>query len=129
MPIPEEIRKVEAGKKVRVPRELWSKLLKGVKKQYPDYGEERINAIAAGIWHKYPKATKLRLLRRYQKERKGNPNGNPEKNGKLYGTLKRAWIGFKIAKAQNDLSKQVLYAGVINKIRAELGQKPIEFRA
>jgi hypothetical protein len=132
MPLREEIQKVEAGEKVRPPREWFNAMLRQVRRQYPKFSIERLNRITAGVWHKYPKATKLTLLRRYQKERKGNPNGNPNHhgmkvNGKLYSSLRRSWIGYKIAIKDHDKERANEYARIINLIRDARGEIPLEF--
>ena len=69
MPLSEKLRKVQRGVKVRPPREWWRKTRKRVKKQYPTYLERRIDKITAGIWHKYPKSRKVKIIKNTMRER------------------------------------------------------------
>jgi len=49
------------------------------------------------------------------------------KKGKLWGGLRRAWRGFKIAKANRD-KKMREYAEAIHGFQEELGLKKTRFR-
>jgi hypothetical protein len=65
MPKAEKIRRIKAGKKVRPPKRWWKKMYRRVSKQYPTYGKKRKSKIAAGIWHKMKKSSKLRVVSKY----------------------------------------------------------------
>lgn len=47
--------------------------------------------------------------------------------GQTWGALKKAWRGFKIAKAQSDNSKMTEYAKKIVSLQSDLGIKRTEF--
>ena len=42
------------------------------------------------------------------------------REGRLWGALKKAWKGYKIAKAKNEPDKAEKYALIINQLQAEL---------
>jgi len=44
-----------------------------------------------------------------------------------WGALKKAWKGYKIAKAQNDREKMLEYAKRIRKLQKELGLEVSKF--
>ena len=44
-----------------------------------------------------------------------------------WGALRKAWKGYKIAKAQNDVEKMRLYAERIRKLQKELGLEQSKF--
>jgi len=50
------------------------------------------------------------------------------KEGKLWGGLRRAWKGFKAAKAHKDKRKMRQYAEAINTFQGKLGLKKTKFR-
>jgi len=50
------------------------------------------------------------------------------KEGKLWGGLRRAWKGFKAAKASGDKRKMRQYAEAINAFQGKLGLKKTKFR-
>jgi len=50
------------------------------------------------------------------------------KEGRLWGGLRRAWKGFKIAKASKDKRKMQQYAEAVNTFQEELGLKKTKFR-
>lgn len=47
--------------------------------------------------------------------------------GQTWGALKKAWLGYKIAKAKNDKKGMVEYANKIRTLQGELGLKKAEF--
>ena len=49
----------------RPPKEWFTKMRRGVAKQYKRFGKARIGQITAGIWWKLPEATRKRLIRQY----------------------------------------------------------------
>jgi len=50
------------------------------------------------------------------------------KEGKLWGGLRRAWKGFKAAKAQKDKRKMRRYAEAVNEFQEKLGLEKTRFR-
>jgi len=50
------------------------------------------------------------------------------KEGKLWGGLRRAWKGFKAAKAQKDKRKMRRYAKAVNTFQEKLGLEKTRFR-
>ena len=62
MPKAMKIRQIKAGVMVRPPKAWYKKMLKRVGREYPRFSAKRKAQITAGIWHKYPKATKLRIV-------------------------------------------------------------------
>ncbi len=49
--------------------------------------------------------------------------GRSSREGRLWCGLRKAWKGFKIAKARGDRRKMRQYAQAINQFRKELGLK------
>jgi len=58
---------LESGKNVRPPKKWFDKVRRSVKRQYPTYGQKRINQITGGIWHKMKRSSKIRIVKKYQK--------------------------------------------------------------
>ena len=50
------------------------------------------------------------------------------REGKLWGGLRRAWKGFKAAKAKKDKRKMRQYAEAIHEFQGKLGLKKTKFR-
>jgi len=50
------------------------------------------------------------------------------REGRLWGGLRRAWKGFKAAKANKNKKKMQQYAEAINTFQGELGLKKTKFR-
>jgi len=50
------------------------------------------------------------------------------KEGRLWGGLRRAWKGFKAAKASGDKRKMQQYAEAIHEFQGKLGLKKTKFR-
>jgi len=50
----------------------------------------------------------------------GQKRRTSNREGKLWGALKKAWKGYKIAKAKNEPDKAAKYALAINELQAEL---------
>ena len=50
------------------------------------------------------------------------------KEGRLWGGLRRAWKGFKAAKAQKDKRKMRRYAEAVNEFQEKLGLEKTRFR-
>jgi len=50
------------------------------------------------------------------------------KKGRLWGGLRRAWRGFKAAKAKGDKRKMKKYAEAIHSFQEKLGLKKTRFR-
>lgn len=46
----------------RPPKKWFDKMKRKAKKQYPKYGEKRINKIVAGIWYDYKASTRKRII-------------------------------------------------------------------
>jgi len=63
------------------------------------------------------------LRRRSQPRHKGG-----SATGRLWGGLKRAWKGYKIARAEGDEEKQRQYAEAIHKFQEQLGLRKTRFK-
>ena len=50
------------------------------------------------------------------------------REGRLWGGLRRAWKGFKAAKASKDKRKMRQYAEAVNMFQEDLGLKKTRFR-
>lgn len=46
----------------RPPKSWFNKMKRKTKRQYPTYGEKRVNKIVAGIWYGYKPSTRKRIL-------------------------------------------------------------------
>jgi len=58
----------------------------------------------------------------------GRKRRTSNREGKLWGALKKAWKGYKIAKAKNEPDKAAKYALAINELQAELDLDITRFR-
>jgi len=61
-----------------------------------------------------------------RKKKRGKKQSSSK--GKIWGGLRRAWKGFKAAKAQKDKRKMQEYAEAINLFQGKLGLKKTRFR-
>ncbi len=48
--------------------------------------------------------------------------------GQMWGALKKAWTGFRIAKVKNDAEKMKQYSERINALQVQLGLTKTEFK-
>lgn len=68
----------------RPPKKWFNKMKKRIKKQYPTYGEKRINKIVAGIWHDYKPSTQRKIL---NEEGGGKVGKRKKKTSKKWGKI------------------------------------------
>lgn len=54
-------------------------------------------------------------------------SGTAFTTGQSWGALRKAWKGYRIAKAQEDRPKMLEYANKIRKLQKELGQQVASF--
>lgn len=48
--------------------------------------------------------------------------------GEMWGALRKAWRGFKIAKVSKDKKNMTKYALIINELQVQLGLKQTKFK-
>jgi len=100
MPYEAEIKKIQAGKKVRPPRKWFQAMKRIVKRQYPTIkhilpkfrklGYRRaIDRIIAGIWHDYSPKAQVGILRRLIRGIDGIPN--PKRKRKRRKRRAKMW--------------------------------------
>lgn len=64
-----KIKALKAGKGVKAPKSWWDEIMSalGREKKYKGFSKPRLQRIAGGIWRKEPKATKIKIIREYQR--------------------------------------------------------------
>jgi len=67
--ITRKIRILNAGESIRAPKTWWNKMIAVLKEEpkYNKFSTPRLQRIAGGIWRKEPKATKIKIIKEYQK--------------------------------------------------------------
>jgi len=64
-----KIKKLKANEGVRAPKSWWDRMIDTLKKEpkYKKFSKPRLQRIAGGIWRKETTASKIKIVKEYQK--------------------------------------------------------------